>query len=146
MQTFISNPAKLEADFFRGLNSLIEPFIRAGFASLPCSPMGLIVLETTGRKTARKFNIPLMATHIGRFVLVSTFRNQSEWIKNLRANSQIRYWLGGKAHEATAIVLTGKSTDPELKKLSPFIKNFVDAQRQYLAMFGGHVAILMPRE
>lgn len=146
MQASISNLDSLQADFFRGLNRLVEPWVRLGFASSACSPTGLIVLETKGRKTGRNFNIPLVATRIGRFLLVSTFRNQSQWIKNLRANSQVRYWLGGQAHEATARVLAARSTDDDLEQLPPFIKQFVHAQRQYFALFGGQVAILMPRE
>ena len=134
----------LQADFFRRLNRVIEPLVRAGFASPVCSPTGLIVLETSGRKTGRQFNVPLMATHLGRFILVSTFRKRSEWIKNLQANSHVGYWLGGKRQEATAIVLT-ESTHSDFEQLPPWVKNFVSAQRQYFAIFGGHVVLLMPR-
>jgi deazaflavin-dependent oxidoreductase (nitroreductase family) len=144
-QRFTPNPASLQADFFRGLNAVIEPLVRAGFASSPCSPTSLIVLETRGRKTGRQLNVPLLATRIGPVVWVSTFRRQSGWIKNLRANAEIRYWLGGKSHEATATVLTANSTEADFEKVPAFIKNLIQAHRQHVALLGGHVAILMPR-
>jgi deazaflavin-dependent oxidoreductase (nitroreductase family) len=146
MQPIIPNSAAWSADFFRGLNSLVEPLVRAGFASPVCSPVGLIVLESEGRKTGRPISTPLVATRIGRGFLVSTYRKQSQWIKNLRANPQVRYWLGGREYEATALVLTGASAQPDLKNFPPLIKNFVQTQSQYIAIFGGQAALLMPRE
>lgn len=146
MQPIIPNSAIWSTDFFRGLNLLVEPLVRAGFASPLCSPLGLVVLETAGRKTGRQFNTPLVATRIGRGLLVSTYRKQSQWIKNLRANPQVRYWLGGRAHEATAIILTDLSAQADLKNFPPLIKNIIQTQSQYFALFGGHAALLMPRQ
>ncbi len=146
MQTFLSSSAKLQADFFRGLNRLVEPLVRAGFASSACSPTGLIVLETRGRKTGRIVKVPLMAMRIGSFVLVSTFRYRSQWVKNLRANSAVRYWLGGKAYDGTARVISDQLTADDWGELPPVIRNFVIMQRPSVAIFGGHIVILQPRQ
>ena len=54
MATATSRPTgpSLEIQFFRLLNRLVEPYIRAGWASPRLVPGGLVVLEVRGR-TAR---------------------------------------------------------------------------------------------
>ena len=42
--------ASLEREFFRTLNRVVEPMVRAGFGSPRIVPGGLIVLETLGRR------------------------------------------------------------------------------------------------
>src|ERR1044072_4294218 len=121
MQTFIANPANLQAEFFRGLNRLVEPFIRVGFASAVCSPTGLIVLETRGRETGRRIKVPLLATRLGRLVMVSTFRPQSQWVNNLEAEPQVRYWLGGQVEQATGPRFPAPTTPAQTEKPPPLI-------------------------
>ena len=41
----------VEIEFFRMLNRLVEPRIRAGLGSPCLAPGGVIVLETRGRRT-----------------------------------------------------------------------------------------------
>jgi F420H(2)-dependent quinone reductase len=94
-----------EAAFFRVLNAFIEPLVRAGVGSPGWWPTGAIVLETTGRKTGRTFNVPVLATLVGDLVLVATVRHRSQWLKNLSSNPDLRYWVGGQVHDATAFVV-----------------------------------------
>ena len=96
----------LEVEFFRMLNRVVEPAIRAGLGSPRLVPSGFIVLETIGRKTGRARRSPLAATRFGPYVIVATFRGKSsQWVLNLAAQPRTRYWLGGKSREARAFVM-----------------------------------------
>jgi len=102
----MSQPRRIEAAFFRMLNALIEPRVRAGWGSPCLAPGGLVVLETTGRRTGGRSRLPLAAMRLHRYVVVSTFRgHRSEWVKNLVAKPEARYWLGGKPRWARAVVV-----------------------------------------
>ena len=103
---FMQELARIETEFYRGVNSFVEPLVRAGVGSPVFWPVGAIVLEITGRNTGQSFNVPLLAARVGDLFVVSTYRRRSEWVKNLAANSEVRYWLGGRQHDATAFVLT----------------------------------------
>lgn len=97
---------RLEGDLFRALNGVLEPLVRAGAGSPGPWPTGLIVLETRGRKTGRVFNVPLLATLIGDLVVVvSTIRGRSRWVRNVAESRRVRYWMHGRAREATALVV-----------------------------------------
>ncbi|MET0659418.1 MAG: nitroreductase family deazaflavin-dependent oxidoreductase [Steroidobacteraceae bacterium] len=96
----------IEVQFFRTLNRVIEPMVRAGIGSPRIVPSGFIVLETRGRKTGRVRRTPLAATRIAQHVFVGTFRGErSQWIRNLAATPSARYWLGGKPRDATAFLI-----------------------------------------
>jgi deazaflavin-dependent oxidoreductase (nitroreductase family) len=96
----------IEVEFFRALDRVVEPMVRAGVGSPRLAPGGLIVLETRGRKSGHLRRSPLAATRIGSHVLVGTFRGgRSQWIRNLAAQPRARFWLGGKAREARAFVM-----------------------------------------
>jgi deazaflavin-dependent oxidoreductase (nitroreductase family) len=140
---FLAGFERLEADFFRGLNQFVEPLVRAGFGAPVFSPMGAIVIETTGRKTARRSNVPLMAAVIGEFVVVSTVRRRTNWLKNLAAHPEVRYWLGGREREATAFAIgPGIESSSEMPSR---VKCLASALKQHSALFGTGFAILMPR-
>ncbi|MGH7898817.1 MAG: nitroreductase family deazaflavin-dependent oxidoreductase [Candidatus Binatia bacterium] len=105
----IGKPQSLELAFFRTLNRLVEPRVRAGWGSHCLVPGGLIVLETTGRRTGRRSRIPLAALRIQGHVVVSTIRGErSAWVKNVSANGDVRYWLRGRPRQATARVISGR--------------------------------------
>lgn len=96
----------LEADFFRTLNRVVEPLVRAGLGSPRLAPGGLIVLETRGRKSGRRYRTPLAATRLGGYVLVATYRGgRSQWVRNLARQRRARYWLGGRERRGRPFVL-----------------------------------------
>lgn len=99
----------VEVQFFRMLNQIVEPYIRAGWASPSLVPGGLIVLETRGRRSGRRSRVPVAAIRIDRHVVVSTFRgDRSQWVKNLSANPDVRYWLRGRPRTARALVISAR--------------------------------------
>jgi len=96
----------IERTFFRNLNRIVEPMVRAGLGSPRIVPGGLIVVEMRGRKSGRTLRTPLVATRMGDYVIVATFRgNRSQWIQNLAADPKVRYWLGGRPRDARAFVI-----------------------------------------
>ena len=104
---------RVEKRFFRALNRIVEPQVRAGLGSSELAPGSLIVLETKSRKTGRPSRIPLAAIRIGDDVVVSTFRGtRSEWVKNISADPSVRYWIGGCPRTAKAVVLSARHTSP----------------------------------
>jgi deazaflavin-dependent oxidoreductase (nitroreductase family) len=137
---------QLESDFFSALNRVVEPLVRAGFGNPILWPTGAIVLETTGRRTRRTYNVPLLATRVGDMLLVSTFRRRSQWLKNLAANTEIRYWMGGRLHKATAFVIAPGLDAPPVSELPPLARCIADALARQSRLFGGGFAILVPRK
>ena len=138
--------ARVESEFYRSLNSVVEPLIRAGFANPLLWPTGAIVLEVTGRKTGQTIRVPLLATRVGDLFVVSTYRRRSEWVKNLAANPEARYWLGGRPYDATAFVLTGDNQSSSLDNLPPRAACLGGLLKQQSQLFGLSFAILAPRD
>ncbi len=115
-------PARLEANFYRTLNRFVEPAVRAGFGSPCITPSGLIVLETTGRRTGRTHRTPVVATLFGGWVFASTVRGGSaQWLKNLAATPELRYWLGGRLHNAQAVVYSPNGEAPQARDFPPIL-------------------------
>jgi hypothetical protein len=135
---------QIEAEFFRGLNQLVEPLVRLGVGAPGIVPAGAIVIETIGRTTGRKLNVPLMAALVGDLVVVSTVRRRSNWLKNLSSNPEVRYWLGGRELEATALAI--RSDIETSDDLPPRVSCLAAALKQHSALFGTSFAILVPRE
>lgn len=136
----------LEATFFRTLNGLIEPAVRAGWGSPCISPSGLIVLETTGRRTGHVYRTPVIATLFGGRIFVSTIRGQhSQWLQNLAATPALRYWLAGRPHDADAIVFTANGTRPHRAALPSLLSPLVPLLELFVNGLGFGVAVLTPR-
>ena len=77
-----------------------------GIGSPRLLPAGLIVLESIGFKSGQARRTPLVAMKLGPHVLVATVRGErSFWVKNLRKKPQVRFWRGGREHQARAFVL-----------------------------------------
>lgn len=136
---------QIEANFFGALNSFVEPIVRAGFANPVLWPTGAIVLETKGRKTGRLYNVPLLAARFGNLFVVSTIRRRSQWLKNLAANPEARYWMRGWPHDATAIVIA-PGVDRLLDEMPPLARALANALRAQSRMLGIGFAILVPHE
>ena len=141
---FPTNLERLQADFFRGLNQLVEPLVRAGLGAPVLTPVGAIVIETQGRKSGQQLNVPLLAALVGDLVVVSTVRKRSNWLKNLAANPKVRYWLGGRPREATAFAIGAQFELGE--ELPPRVICLANALKQHSALFGTGFAILAPRD
>jgi deazaflavin-dependent oxidoreductase (nitroreductase family) len=96
--------AEFEPAFFAAVNALVEPVARAGLLSSAVWPVGVISLETKGRRSGRSHRVPVLAMHHGEHVLVATARvTRSDWFRNLEANPEVRYWLAGQVLAARAI-------------------------------------------
>ncbi len=113
---------QLEAEYFRALNRIVEPLVRAGCGSPGIFPMGLVVLETKGWRTGRPHRTPVLASVIGEYLLVSTVRGRrSHWVKNLSRDTDIQYWSGGRLRAARAILFAPDEEGPNLQGLPPLL-------------------------
>lgn len=108
------NNADFTRSAFRTLNSVVLPTVKAGIGSPLPIGAGLVVLETTGRKSGKPRQVPLVATRCGKRIDVSTVRSDSLWIKNLEANPDASVWVGGKKRAVTAEVKPGPLTVAQL--------------------------------
>lgn len=137
--------ATLERDFFRTLNRVVEPMVRAGVGSPRMAPGGFIVLETVGRKSGRRVRTPLAATRLGNHVLVATFRGErSHWVLNLAAEPKARFWLGGRARNTRAFVIHKGKRFRVPKSLPVPIQHVAQILASYRGA-GWAFAILAPR-
>jgi deazaflavin-dependent oxidoreductase (nitroreductase family) len=135
----------LEIEFFRMLNRIVEPVVRAGIGSPRIVPSGFIVLETVGRKTGKRRRNPLAATRLGPYVVVATFRGgRSQWVYNLAAQPRTKYWIGGKARDARAFVMVAGKRFRVPKSLPPGMQNVVRFLAPYTKA-GWAFAVLSPR-
>lgn len=134
----------IQKEFFNGFNRIAEPLIRAGFGTPLFWPTGVIVVETIGRKSGRKINVPVWATRIGGMVVFSTVRRNSQWLKNLAANPEVRYWLAGQPHEAVASIFTSNEK-MALSNLSPLAECLANFLHQQSRLLGISFALLTPR-
>lgn len=140
-------PAKpsIETEFFRMLNRVVEPMVRAGIGSPRFVPTGFVVLETVGRKSGVRRRSPLAATRIGRHVVVGTFRGErSQWVRNLAAQPKTRYWLAGRPRDARAFVMHAEKRIRVPKSLPAHMRRVVRFLAPYTKA-GWAFAVLSPR-
>ncbi|WP_394944205.1 nitroreductase/quinone reductase family protein [uncultured Ilumatobacter sp.] len=99
--------AKVSQTAFRTLNSVVRPAVLAGAGNpLPIGG-GAVVLEVTGRVSGEPRQVPLLAARVGKQVVVSTVRSDSQWLKNAEADPQVVVHLCGKRRSGTATVNRG---------------------------------------
>ena len=116
----------LESEWFRALNQIVEPSVRAGCGSPGILPFGLIVLETKGWRTGRWHRTPHLASAVDGYLLVSTVRGRrSHWVKNLTRHADVRYWSGGQPHQSKAILFSPDGDAPDVQGLSPLLSALV---------------------
>ena len=95
----------LQRSFFAQLNPIVEPLARSSWTGPHLVGPGLVLLETTGRRSGRTRVRPLLSWRIGSTVFAGTVRPTSDWIANLRATPASRVWLDGAPAEVDATVL-----------------------------------------
>ncbi|EKX66608.1 nitroreductase/quinone reductase family protein [Streptomyces ipomoeae] len=76
------------------------------------------VLETTGRKSGLPRQAPVGGRRIGdSFWLVSEFGEKSQYVRNIRADPEVRVRLRGRWHDGTAHILTDDDPIARLRTL-----------------------------
>ena len=136
----------MESEFFRALNALVEPAARAGLFSPDRWPVGLIVLETVGRRSARPRSTPVMAMLIEGHAIVGTVRGErSDWFRNLQAAPDARYWLGGELREGRALTFAPGHEHPATDDLPPLVQDAVCGMLPAVDALGCRFAVLVPR-
>ena len=137
---------KLEREFFRMLNRVVEPAVRRGIGSPRFVPGGLILLESVGFKSGAKRTTPLVAIRLGGYVFVSTVRgDRSFWVKNLMKKPRVQYYLGGKPRQAKAFVLAPGKRYRRPTSLPSYIGRITDFLAPYTKA-GWAFAVLAPVE
>ena len=75
-------------------------------------------LTTVGRKSGRRHRIEIwFALHDGRVYLLSGGGDAADWVKNIRANSEVRIRIGSRSVAARARIITGKRDDQLAREL-----------------------------
>jgi hypothetical protein len=144
-ESIAARTARAEAEFFRTLNACVEPLILAGYGSPGFWPVGMIVLETTGASSARPSRVPLLATIIDGCAFVSTLRGaRSHWVRNLRARSEVRYWVGGRERRGRARVFALGAELPATEGLPPLARIVADALLPPARLSGWTFAVIGP--
>lgn len=92
---------------FRTLNRVVLPAVKRGFASPLPVGFGLVVLETVGRRSGLKRQMPLVSARLGNTVVVSTVRQKSQWLENVAAAGSASVWVGGQSRPGTATIKRG---------------------------------------
>ncbi len=137
--------ANVSTTLFHRLNALVEPTVRAGWLSPGITPTGLILLETTGRRSGRTHKTPLLATLVQDYAVVSTVRgSRSQWLQNLAAAPDARYWLGGRSRECRAYIVGSDEGAAELDEAPAAVRCLATSLASTTKNFGWSFALLAP--
>ena len=76
------------------------------------------LLETTGRKSGQPRRTPLGGSRVGdEFWFVSEFGEKSQYVRNIKANPNVRVRLRGRWHNGTAHLVPGDDPHERLRSL-----------------------------
>ncbi|MGV0602007.1 MULTISPECIES: nitroreductase/quinone reductase family protein [Mycolicibacterium] len=79
------------------------------------------LLETTGRKSGQPRRIPLGGSRVGsEFWFVSEFGENSQYIKNIKADPNVRVRLNGRWHNGVAHLMPDDDPHERLRSLPQF--------------------------
>ncbi|MGV0718045.1 nitroreductase/quinone reductase family protein [Mycolicibacterium sp. XJ662] len=79
------------------------------------------LLETTGRKTGQPRQTPLGGKRVGdEFWFVSEFGDKSHYIRNIKANPNVRVRLNGRWHNGVAHLMPDDDPHERLRSLPQF--------------------------
>ncbi len=147
MSDAITQLVRAESEFFRALNALVEPLMRAGCGAPGLLPTGMVVLETTGAKSGKPRRVPLLATIFDQCVFVSTVRGPaSHWVNNLTACPDARYWVGGREHHGRARVFAPGAPLPDTSGLPVFARGVAERWLPPATVFGWTFAVIADHE
>jgi hypothetical protein len=93
--------------FFRSMNKFVKPLVKAGLGSPLPIGLGAIVLQSTGRVSGEPREVPVLGLRVGDRLMVSTVRDNSQWLKNLETDDAATIWVCGKRRSANANVRRG---------------------------------------
>ena len=135
----------LEAQFFRNLNAVVEPWVRAGVGSPGLLPAGLVVLETTGRKSRTPRRTPLVGVLLEGRLIVSTVRGaRSQWVRNALTTPGVRYWLLGSEHQGVATILAADIAEAAPETFPPLLRQLVAGPLAAAVALGWAFAVIAP--
>ena len=104
----------------------------------------MIVLETTGFISGNQRRTPLLSVKLGKYRLVSTFRgDRSFWMKNLKKDPRISYYLGGKKYASKALLIKREDSLKELSMLPAYVRKISTWLAMYMKQ-GWAFALLTP--
>ncbi len=107
MECLADAQATLTRNAFRTLNSVVRPAVLAGAGNPLPVGVGAIVLEVNGRVSGEPRQVPLLANRVGDKVIVSTVRDDSQWLSNVEADPNVVVHLFGERRDGTAAVTRG---------------------------------------
>src|SRR3984893_11177165 len=132
-------------EFFGALNALVEAAVRAGCASPGLLPTGMVLLETTGAKSGQTRRVPLLATVLEGCLCVGTAcGDRSQWLRNLRAEPSVRYWLAGHEHRGAALVFGEGTPPPATRMLPPLARAVAEGLLPAATAWGWQFAVINP--
>lgn len=74
-------------------------------------------LTTIGRRTGVRHRIEIwFAVHNGRVYLMSGGRDRSDWVRNVIANAQVSFEVGGESYAGMARVIQAHEDDDRLAR------------------------------
>lgn len=100
------------------MNAVVIPAVKAGVGSPPPVGVGLVVVETTGRRSGLAREVPLVALRWGNRLRVGTARDNAQWTRNAAADPAVSVWVCGRKRPATAKLLGPDTVSAERVRLT----------------------------